>query len=75
MLSILAVRHFQEQINRRQGTQRDAALGSGHFFLPLALCFLDEAQKLFFPEHLRFGFPCVLKSFVSITLLLKCATI
>lgn len=37
--------------------------------------FLDKAQMFFLAEHLRFGFLCVLKSFMSIILLLKRATI
>lgn len=75
MFSTLAIRNFQKQIKRRQGTQRDTLLGSVHFFLPLAPYFLDEAQMFFLAEHLRFGFPCVLNSFMSLRLLLKRATI
>lgn len=44
---------------------RDAALDNVHFFLPLALCFLHEAQMFLLAQHLRLCFLSILKNFMS----------
>lgn len=75
MFSILAIQNFQKQIKRCQGTQWDSVPATLHFLLPQAPYLLDKAQMIFLTEHLRSGFLCVLKSFMSIILLLKHATI